>query len=87
MKTSSEGVFVCGNVLHVHDLVDFVSEEGMKAGACVAKYIKGELNRGSYLEIKNGKNINYTVPQKLNTDEISDNLTIVMRVNNIIRGW
>lgn len=83
METSSEGIFACGNVLHVHDLVDFVSEEGRKAGACVAKYIKGELNRGSYLEIKNGKNINYTVPQKLNIDKISDNLTIFMRVNNI----
>ena len=83
METSSEGIFACGNVLHVHDLVDFVSEEGRKAGACVARYIKAELNRGSYLKIKNGKNINYTVPQKLNIDEISDDLTIFMRVNNI----
>lgn len=42
METSSEGIFACGNVLHVHDLVDFVSEEGRKVGACVAKYIKIE---------------------------------------------
>lgn len=83
METSIEGIFACGNVLHVHDLVDFVSEEAKRAGKCVADYLKGDLYRGNYLNVVNGKNINYTVPQKISTDAIKDNLTMFMRVNNI----
>ena len=56
METSMEGVFACGNVLHVHDLVDFVSEEAKRAGRCAAKYLKGQLNNEAYLNIKNGQN-------------------------------
>ena len=83
METSIEGVFACGNVLHVHDLVDFVSEEAKRAGRCVADYLKGDLHRGDYLNVVNGKNINYTVPQKISADAVKDNLTMFMRVNNI----
>ena len=83
METSMEGVFACGNVLHVHDLVDFVSEEAKRAGRCAAKYLKGQLNNEAYLNIKNGQNINYTVPQRLNIKEIEDTLTVFMRVNNV----
>ena len=46
METNIEGIFACGNVLHVHDLVDFVSAEARKAGAAAAKYIKGQLTSG-----------------------------------------
>ncbi|SCI98510.1 Thioredoxin reductase [uncultured Clostridium sp.] len=83
METSIEGIFACGNVLHVHDLVDFVSEEASRAGKYAAKYIKGELKRGKSLKVINGKNINYTVPQKISVDSMKDNLTMFMRVNNI----
>lgn len=83
METSVEGIFACGNVVHVHDLVDFVSDEANHAGACAAKYIKGNFKKGSYLNIVNGKNINYTVPQKLYVDAVEDKLTVFMRVNNI----
>ena len=83
LETSVEGVFACGNVLHVHDLVDFVSEEAKRAGRCVADYLKGDLHRGNYLNVINGKNINYTVPQKIHADAIKDNVTMFMRVNNI----
>lgn len=83
METSVEGIFACGNVVHVHDLVDFVSGESKHAGACAAKYIKHELVKDSYNEIINGQNINYTVPQKLNVKAVEDKLTIFMRVNNI----
>ena len=83
METSVEGIFACGNVVHVHDLVDFVSDEAKHAGACAAKYIKGNFKKGSYLNIVNGKNINYTVPQKLYVDAVEDKLTVFMRVNNI----
>lgn len=82
-QTSVEGIFVAGNVLHVHDLVDFVSEEAKRAGRCVADYLKGDLHRGDYLNVVNGKNINYTVPQKISADAVKDNLTMFMRVNNI----
>ena len=42
LETNIEGVFACGNVLHVHDLVDFVSEEAAAAGKNAAAYVKGE---------------------------------------------
>lgn len=83
METSAEGIFACGNVVHVHDLVDFVSEEAKHAGKCAAKYINGELNKDRYYNIVNGKNVNYTVPQKVNVEAVEDKLTVFMRVNNI----
>lgn len=83
METSVEGIFACGNVVHVHDLVDFVTQESKHAGLSAAKYIKGELKKDKYVNIINGQNINYTVPQKLSIEDVSDKLTIFMRVNNI----
>lgn len=83
METSVEGIFACGNVVHVHDLVDFVSAEAKHAGASAAKYVKNKFKRGNYLDIFNGKNINYTVPQKLNMDAVEEKFTVFMRVNNI----
>ena len=86
METSCEGIFACGNVVHVHDLVDFVSEEAKHAGYSVAKYIKGTLRKEGYINIINGNSINYTVPQRLNINAIEDKLTIFMRVNNIYKN-
>ncbi|KHD36069.1 pyridine nucleotide-disulfide oxidoreductase [Clostridium acetobutylicum] len=83
METSIDGIFACGNVVHVHDLVDFVTEESKRTGASAARYIKGELKKDKYVNIVNGTNVNYTVPQKLNVDDVEDRLTIFMRVNNI----
>ena len=83
METSIPGVFACGNVVHVHDLVDFVTVESKHAGYSAAKYIKDALIRGEDINIINGKNINYTVPQKLSVEAIEDNVTVFMRVNNI----
>ena len=83
METSVEGIFACGNVVHVHDIVDFVTEESKHAGECAAKYIKGQLKNDNYVEIINGLNINYAIPQKLNINAVTDKLTIFMRVNNI----
>lgn len=83
METSLSGVFACGNVVHVHDLVDFVSQESERAGKAAAKYINGDLHTGNYLSIQNGSHINYTVPQKLNIDAVEEKLTIFMRVDNI----
>ena len=83
METSVDGIFACGNVVHVHDLVDFVTQESKHAGLSVAKYIKEELKKDKYINIINGQNVNYTVPQRLNVDDVPDKLTIFMRVNNI----
>lgn len=83
METSVDGIFACGNVVHVHDLVDFVTQESKHAGHSAAKYIKGELKKDKYINIINGQNVNYTVPQRLNTEAVEDKLTIFMRVNNI----
>ena len=85
METSIEGIFACGNVVHVHDLVDFVTEEAKQAGYSAAKYIKDKLIRGEDINIKNGKNINYTVPQKVSIEGIEDKLRIFMRVNNVYK--
>lgn len=86
METSGDGIFACGNVVHVHDLVDFVSAEARKAGAAAAKYIKGETQQGEYREIKNGNGITYTVPQKFRIENVEKALEIFMRVNNIYKN-
>lgn len=86
METSASGIFACGNVVHVHDLVDFVSAEARKAGAAAAKYIKEEVKEGEYKEIINGKGITYTVPQKFRAENIDKALEIFMRVNNIYKN-
>jgi NADPH-dependent 2,4-dienoyl-CoA reductase/sulfur reductase-like enzyme len=83
METSVEGIFACGNVVHVHDLVDFVTQESKHAGLSASKYIKGELKKDKYVNIINGQNVNYTVPQRLSIEDVSDKLTVFMRVNNI----
>lgn len=86
METSASGIFACGNVVHVHDLVDFVSAEARKAGVAAAKYIKEEVKEGEYKEIINGKGITYTVPQKFRAENIDKALEIFMRVNNIYKN-
>lgn len=83
METSIDGIFACGNVVHVHDLVDFVTQESKHAGKSAAKYIKNELNKGETINIVNGQNVNYTVPQRFNVDAIDGSMTVFMRVNNI----
>lgn len=83
METSVDGIFACGNVVHVHDLVDFVTQESKHAGKSAAKYIKNELKKGEAINIINGKNVNYTVPQRFTVDAIDGNMTVFMRVNNI----
>lgn len=83
METSIPGIFACGNVVHVHDLVDFVTTESKNAGYSAAKYLNGNLFRDEFTNIINGKNITYTVPQKISIESIEKNLTVFMRVNNV----
>lgn len=64
-ETSVEGVFAAGNVLHVHDLVDFVSEEAALAGESAAAYIMGERSAERDIRIVAGQGVRYTVPQHI----------------------
>ena len=65
LQTSKEGIFACGNVLHVHDLVDFVSAESFKAGKAAADYVQGKARKGAYVALKDGDGVRGVVPQRL----------------------
>lgn len=82
-QTSCLGVFACGNVLHVHDLVDFVSEEAALTGKSAAAYIRGEMGAGNALRLTTDGKIRYTVPQQI----VSRNadVKVYFRVANVYR--
>ena len=65
LQTSVPGVFACGNSLHVHDLVDFVTNEGKICGSSVAKYLNNEINTIQVVEVENGYGIGYVLPKKV----------------------
>lgn len=65
LQTSREGIFACGNVLHVHDLVDFVSAESFKAGKAAAEYVQGKKREGHFVSLKDGDGVRGVVPQRL----------------------
>ncbi|CAL7964343.1 Pyr_redox_2 domain-containing protein [Gammaproteobacteria bacterium] len=82
-QTSKEGVFSCGNVLHVHDLVDFVSEEGGLAGFGAAQYIHNNLSPDfTHITIP-GDGISMVVPQKINVQNVTDKVKLFMRVKKV----
>ncbi len=81
MQTEVEGIFACGNVLHVHDLVDFVSAEGEKAGKAAAAYLKnGVLGKRDFISVENGSGVGYTVPQRISAD-CKTPVTVFFRVD------
>ncbi len=65
LETSVPGIFACGNVLHVHDLVDFVSAESFKAGKAAAAFARGQLRQGRRIWVKDGGGVRGVVPQRL----------------------
>ena len=77
-QCSMEGIFACGNVLHVHDLVDNVSKEAEIAGRYAAHYIKGGIKAEREIVVKSGENERYTLPNYIRTN--TDNLDIYFRV-------
>lgn len=81
-ETSMEGVFACGNVLHVHDLVDFVSDEAEKAGESAAKYISGAAKKAVDIKVNAVGKIRYTVPQRITGKEKTD---IYFRVADVYK--
>jgi len=85
-ETSVSGVFACGNVLHVHDLVDYVSEESGRAGRSAARFVKAnKAGDGPVINIKNGNGIRYTVPSFVRVSELDDDLVIRFRSGNVYR--
>lgn len=86
LETSEDGVFACGNVLHVHDLVDYVSEEATLAGKHAAEYVKGKKKVGTQVEIKAVDGVRYTVPTYLTPATMEDILTVRFRVGNVYRN-
>ncbi len=81
-ETAIPGIFACGNVLHVHDLVDYVSEESAIAGNAAARFIRGEGKKNISVSIKTDGRVRYTVPQKLT--EIADT-SVYFRVADVYR--
>ncbi len=83
--TQNEGYFACGNVLHVHDLVDYVSQEGQAAGKSAANYIKIGQDEGRHLITVAGDNVSYVVPQKLILPETPGLIQIKFRVKGVMK--
>ena len=88
LQTSIPGIFACGNVLHVHDLVDFVSEEAERAGVCAATYVKREHigTEGRMIRIVPAAGVRYTVPQMLHPDTMADQVIVRFRVGKPYRN-
>lgn len=86
METSVEGIFACGNVVHVHDLVDWVTEESRRAGSCAAKYIKGQIKSNcKTIKLKGINGVRYVVPHQIRLDNIEHTVELMMRVDNIYK--
>lgn len=81
METSLPGVFACGNVVHVHDLVDYVSMESERAGQAAAEHLRNSDKKPYALEIRNGASVTYTVPQRIK--DVSKPVSVFFRVNRI----
>lgn len=88
LETNIAGVFACGNVLHVHDLVDFVSEEAATAGKNAAAYVKGERNGegGREIRLNPVDGVRYTVPVSINTARMDEELTMRFRVGAVFKN-
>lgn len=87
LETSVEGVFACGNVLHVHDLVDFVSEEAAMAGKNAVRYIKeAKVEEVSRIDIIPTDGVRYTVPKYIRPEMMEDNLTVRFRVGGVYKN-
>ena len=88
LETSIPGVFACGNVLHVHDLVDYVSEEATRAGTNAARYVQNgckEEKSGADIQLVATEGARYTVPSTINVSRMEDNLTVRFRVGAVYK--
>lgn len=78
METSMSGVFACGNVAHVHDMVDFVTEESQRAGKAAARYIlEGNKNDGRIFDVISGEGVHHTIPHQIRPANVSDKTAVI----------
>lgn len=86
LETSIPGVFACGNVLHVHDLVDFVSEEAATAGKMALRYLAGESTSfGKDIRVKTEGGVRYSVPTTINPEKMPGEITVRFRVGDVYK--
>ncbi len=85
LETSVKGIFACGNVLHVHDLVDYVSQEAAIAGENAAELVlrEREVETENFVRIRTGGGVRYCVPQTIDTENMRDKLKIRFRVGDV----
>ena len=85
LETSVPGIFACGNVLHVHDLVDHVSNESFRAGEMAARYAKGERREGREIPVKDGAGVRGVVPQKMVISDDTHEVDLMFRPDRVYR--
>ena len=85
LETTVPGVFACGNCLHVHDVVDFVTDEGRDAGRGAANYIKGLLKQTKKIKVNPGDGVGYVIPQFIETD-LNNDITFKFRVRKPVQN-
>ena len=85
LETNVPGIYACGNVLHVHDLVDYVSQEATLAGVSAANHVKENTKEHTYINIEPSNGVRYTVPQRIDTKNMKDKVTLRFRVDNIYK--
>jgi len=85
-QTSVEGIFSCGNVLHVHDLVDNVTLESYHAGKNASRYIKGLLKKGETIKVEAVDGVRYTVPHFINPSAVENDIIVRFRVGDVFKG-
>ena len=85
LETSILGIFACGNCLHVHDVVDFVTDEGREAGRAAARFIKGEVSKKAKIKVNPGNGVGYVIPQFIETD-LDHDVTFKFRVRKPIKN-
>ena len=84
METMIDGIFTCGNCLHVHDVVDFVTDEGRLAGHGAALYLQGQIPAGKKIKVVPGEGIGYVVPQEIDSD-MKEDVTFKFRVRKPVK--
>lgn len=85
LETNIEGIFACGNVLHVHDLVDNAAIESSDAGRNAAKYIKGLFKKGSGIRVNAVEGVRYAVPQFIDPERMEKELCVRFRVGDVFK--
>jgi len=85
LQTSVPGIFACGNVLHVHDLVDHVSNESFRAGHAAAAYVRGQLMGVETVDVRDGDGVRGTVPQRIRRG-VREEVDLMFRPSGVFRN-